>query len=278
MDYLKSLTEDEYQILINSSLYMEYYFCAHQAISILNENIIRLKGLVDRLESDDRDRTTLHTPLKYDQIESSLNTQFFNMLSSFYHFINYIEVCFKEWFGKTSTEANFIQSKKSEYFDKYFEYRFFYKLRNYVTHCGIPINILFDGTDERGFLFTQTWYFSKYLLARYDEWGLVKKDLMNRETIMIFPAIFAFDRMMIKLWKDIDTFLLQRFKQPAKTLHHLLNEVDNLDDNKKLCVLSYDGEGNDLIYLRIERGEEIRYTEKSLKIYILNLILNSQNS
>ena len=154
----------------------------------------------------------------------------------------------------------------------------FFKLRNYVTHRGIPINILFDGTDKNGFLFTQTWYFSNDLLNKYDEWGLVKNDLISRETIMIFPSIFAFERMKTKFWNEINSFLLQRFSQPAKTLNHLLDGVGNLDTNKKLCILSYDGEGNDLIYLRLQRGEEICYEEKALKTYILKLILNSQNT
>ena len=62
MDYLKSLNDDEYQILIDSSTYMDYYVRAHQAISILNENTINLIGLIAGISSDDKNRTTFHTP------------------------------------------------------------------------------------------------------------------------------------------------------------------------------------------------------------------------
>ena len=274
-EYLKDLNEEEFQLFCQESIYIGHYVSACHAIVILTENTTALKNLISQIISQDEKRKILHAPIMYDQIESSLNTKFFNLLSSFYHFTRYIEASFKKWFGKTSSEVQFIKTKFAEYFDNYFEYRFFYKLRNYVTHCGLPINILFDCTDEEGYLFTQTWYFTKDLLNKYDEWGRVKKDLVERETIMIFPSVFAFDKMKTKLWEDINNFLLERFSKSAYTLDVLLNGIDILDNNKKLSVLSYECEGSETIS---ERLGPIDYKEISLKTYILKLILKKKKS
>ena len=123
MDYLKSLTEEEYKDLCNSSIYIDYYVFSLHAMAILNENTEKLLSLISQITSHDKFRKTLHSPIVYDQIESSLNTSLFNVLSSFYHFINYIETCFKKWFGKISSETQFLMNKLSEYFDNNFVYR-----------------------------------------------------------------------------------------------------------------------------------------------------------
>lgn len=56
--------------------------------------------------------------------------------------------------------------------------------------------------------------------------------MVERETIMIFPSVFAFDQMKTKLWEDINNFLLERFSKSAYTLDILLNEIDILRRDK----------------------------------------------
>lgn len=278
MEYVKEFSEEEYQILVRQAIFIDYYKEATYGIVILIENINRLKELIHQIWVIDQTRINLHPPVVNDQIESSLNTNFFNVLSSFYHFIGYIEVCFKKWFGKSSQEVDFIVLKKSEYFDNYFEYRFFYKLRNYVTHCGIPIIFLFDSRNKEGFVFTQTWYFSQDLLYKYNEWGKVKKDLESQDTIMIFQSIFSFDEMITKFLAEIKIFLLQRFAQPAKIINDILEGVENIDQYKQICIYSYEGEGDDTMWSRLEKDKETSYTEMTITTYILQLILKSQDA
>lgn len=61
-----------------------------------------------------------------------------NALTSFKAFIDQTEASYKREFGATSAEFDDFKSLQRQAFDTSFEYRFFYKLRNYCQHVGMP--------------------------------------------------------------------------------------------------------------------------------------------
>ncbi|GIJ30809.1 hypothetical protein Vqi01_59710 [Micromonospora qiuiae] len=55
-------------------------------------------------------------------------------------FLDHEETWLKRTFGETSTNFVDFKSACSRAFDSSIAYRFLYKLRNYTTHCGLPIS------------------------------------------------------------------------------------------------------------------------------------------
>ncbi|MDI5936627.1 hypothetical protein QLR68_00020 [Micromonospora sp. DH15] len=55
-------------------------------------------------------------------------------------FLDHEETWLKRTFGETSTHFIDFKSACSRAFDSSIAYRFLYKLRNYATHCGLPIS------------------------------------------------------------------------------------------------------------------------------------------
>lgn len=271
--FLRKYTEKQFLSFVDAKESLTHYTDCLKAYSILLDNLKDLKRVLLNLNKD-TERKHVFTPIVYDGLESLISTSFFNLLSAFYHFMNFIEAKFKEWFDKESDETKFLTQKKSEYFDEYFEYRFFYKLRNYITHKGLPLQFITEGTDGKGCHFIQAYYFTSILLDDYDEWGKVKKDLLGREYVMIFPTVFSFDKMINKLWSEIYNFLKLRFSEAATILNDLIGGIDKISNDNKLFIWEYDGDGTDSIYERLEQGNEVVYKEIEIKAYILRVLLD----
>lgn len=117
------------------------------------------------------------------------NRLFINALTAFRLYIDHTTTRLTRLYGKTAAPLLAFSECTSHEFDSVFEYRFVTKLRNYVQHCGMPLNVfsekqamtskgLGDRTYEIGFN-------PKKLLQDYDGWGPVKKDLLACKTDFI---------------------------------------------------------------------------------------------
>jgi hypothetical protein len=105
-----------------------------------------------------------------------------NWLTSARLFLDHTETDLKRRFGKTSQEAQRFKAATSSAFYKRVGYRFIYKFRNYVQHCGPPLSrIEVRQPDEqartRGKQWVELLLDRDELLSNYDEWGPVKRDL-----------------------------------------------------------------------------------------------------
>jgi len=96
-------------------------------------------------------------------VHTSLNRRLSNLLSSIRLFLDHSEFAFKRKYGKKSEEVEAFKKYASEKYDSSFSYRFVYKLRNYVQHCGIPIGSANSIEDDSGFRATY-WFNPQELL------------------------------------------------------------------------------------------------------------------
>jgi hypothetical protein len=72
-------------------------------------------------------------------IYSDLNRLILNLLALARMFLDHTEYDLKGKYGKTSPEFVDFKNMCSQKYDANFSYRFAYKLRNFVQHCGMPI-------------------------------------------------------------------------------------------------------------------------------------------
>ena len=96
------------------------------------------------------------------------NRLLFNMCASFLTFIDYSK---KAVSRKEKAKENFKEFLGNA-FDNSFEYRFFYKLRNFCTHYSFPFSTI-TVTDPGVVLLSC----KKEHLLEYDGWGIVKSDI-----------------------------------------------------------------------------------------------------
>lgn len=103
----------------------------------------------DFLESKDMNEE------KFDFISLNFSRQLLNILSMFKSLLDHTEFYLSREFGKDSDQYLKWKSIQSEQYDNFFEYRLFYKLRNYCQHIGMPpIQINFtDSAGQEGIFF-----------------------------------------------------------------------------------------------------------------------------
>jgi len=72
----------------------------------------------------------------------NINRHIFNYLSSIRMFLDHNEYNLKKRYGSDSPRVKRFKKTCSQIYDNSFSYRFLYKLRNYVQHCGMPLGNL----------------------------------------------------------------------------------------------------------------------------------------
>lgn len=87
---------------------------------------------------------------KLDHISLNFSRLFLNILSMFRSLLDHSDLSISREFGKHSEKYELWKAAQSKQYDSLFEYRFFYKLRNYCQHVGMPpLHISFSSSAKQ---------------------------------------------------------------------------------------------------------------------------------
>ena len=182
---LENKEYEEYKKSVNRVYYIS------NDLALYNNVLMNYNQYYDTLDSnlDAYSKNQRMNWFLIDEIVFNLNRCLLNFLMSIRVFLDHSEHNIKKNYGKDSERYKTFQRITSRCYDRYFSYRFLYKLRNYVQHCGMPVgNIkLYSGLDETELSVNHslTLYFDRDdLLKKYDSWGSVLED-----EISDFPKI-----------------------------------------------------------------------------------------
>lgn len=177
-----------------------------------------------------------------DQAELFLNANrlFLNYLSSIRTFIDHLDVFLNRNFGKNSLQ--YIQFKKilTTFYDNSFAYRFFYKLRNYAQHVGLPIDTVQytsqhnrENDNVNGKLNIE--FHRDRLLNNYDGWGPVKTDLVSMtEKISAPPLISEISQNIREIWRNVELLLKDELIESS---NFIIQQTQHLkDDNAEIFL------------------------------------------
>lgn len=132
------------------------------------------KELLDIIKKYEKSSESFKYSHEYVPYINEINRFMINSLGSVFTYLNHYEYMLKKA-GKKEGIENF-KAISSKYFDTHFIYRFFYKLRNYVVHCQIPITCLEASVKNPN----KTFYFDSHKLLKSFDWGkIVEADLKN---------------------------------------------------------------------------------------------------
>lgn len=166
----------------------------------------------------------------FDHIGIDLNRYILNLLSAIRTFLDHKETMLKRIYSDSSDELKYFQSETQTAYEKNFEYRFVYKLRNYAQHCGLPISgpeissfLNEDKKINHGFRL----YFDKTKLLKSYNWGTkVKADLSAQpakfEVLPIFECVY---QILSTLNKGINKKIIKNFEDNSNFLFSLLEKI-----------------------------------------------------
>ncbi|MGY2096069.1 hypothetical protein [Pseudomonas simiae] len=114
-----------------------------------------------------------------------------NYLNAVRIFVDHFKMKISRSFGKSSEQLGEYQQLLKTEFDEYFSYRLLYRLRNYTTHCGLPLFHFEIKRVPGEHASIITLMKPKELLESFDEWGPdVTKDLSGMDSdIYVWPLL-----------------------------------------------------------------------------------------
>lgn len=172
------------------------------------------------------------------------NRLFLNYLSSIKTFLDHSEVFLNRKFGDKSAEFLEYKNMLSVFYDNSFAYRFFYKLRNFSQHVGLPINSVSYETkydreknSKRDFLFVR--FNRDELLEDFSKWGVhVKKDLEAMpEVFDVAPLIFEMTHNIREIERNIE--LLQK-NDLILAANEITEFVKHIEEDNGEIFIAYD--------------------------------------
>jgi len=146
--------------------------------------------------------TNHHRPWEYiNEAVQEMNRLLLNYLASFRTFVDHLQTRYKRLDRNSSSYFKDFTETTAAYYDISFAYRFFYKLRNYVQHCELPISRMstseYPASDGSVITDISIGFSRDNLLENYDKWGKVKAELNNQpEDMELIPYLNAFRRIV----------------------------------------------------------------------------------
>jgi hypothetical protein len=195
------------------------YDCVSRNRDALFETIIALRN----------DRQLAHMPLAgaekfLDDAINRMNQHVNNFLASTRAFIDHAKTRLERRFGGNSPEVSAFKQDTSCLFDSHFSYRFLYSLRDYGTHCDLPVMNANVGAayDEAGSFRSEVAFMvdRDRILSEFNLKRRVRQDVKLQEPMInLIPLIEEQAEWNRQLFKG----MLERQKDNLLESHKYMN-------------------------------------------------------
>jgi hypothetical protein len=156
-----------------------------------------------------------------------------NWLAAFRLYLDHSETILKRMYGGESQQWISFKQACSDAYDSLVGYRFVYKFRNYVQHCGLPIDTfrVSAATPDRvadGQRLVAILLQRKQLLSNYREWGPVKADLRGFEEEFALDDLF--EQAMEGVRRIEEVRIVSAVQVAAAEIYRLRQALERVED------------------------------------------------
>lgn len=156
------------------------------------------------------------------------NQKLANILTAFQSYQDHLSTSIKNIYNEQAKE--FFQRECSKVYDKYFSYRFFARLRNYVQHKGFPIkrisysSQLIDDKVQTTIEITA----NKSELLQASVWSNIKPEIeVLDENVDFKKYLNEFLHSLYVLHKEMRNYFNERFNKTKLIIESIEQECDN---------------------------------------------------
>lgn len=276
VEFFDSISYDEFQLVKSSILEIEELYNIRRLFNFVNIND---KEFIEFLQLTLKDLTTKSfkwngvSQEDCDNVYLNVNRLFLNYLSAIRTFLDHSETYLNRKFGESS--KTFLDFKKilSFFYDNSFSYRFFYRLRNYAQHVGLPI----DGLEFK------TKYYKKNdsvngtlnvkfdrdkLISKYSKWSTVKSELeLMDDKFDVAPLVFEMTQNIRDIKKCIEMLQKNELNDAADYILSLTNHLRN--DNGKIFIVDE--------FVLTENGKLTNYSTTEIPFETIDYIKSELN-
>ena len=154
-----------------------------------------------------------------------LNRLLLNYLSSFKTFLAHLETRYKRLLKKQPSNIKNFKQITSHCYDGNFYYRFFYKLRNYVQHCALPVEHI-QIKEGQNSVEISIDFNRDSLINNYNEWGPVKEGLLRQpERFSVIDSLEILRKQLIIINDVVMSMEINIVLDSYNNINGLINEV-----------------------------------------------------
>lgn len=172
------------------------------------------------------------------------NTLTLNYLASFRMFIDHHETTLKRNSEPDNNLYDKFKNRTAYHYDKYFSYRFLWKLRNYIQHCGLPacswkLSEIKEG-PKKGQSEVEITYNRDGILMGFD-WEKLTSELESQPSkIEVMPLLRELNSSIIEITKFITKQQSMMLQKPLNFLSDLISEVISKYPSAEPNILKWD--------------------------------------
>src|SRR5258706_4784371 len=166
------------------------------------------------------------------RILNTLNRHLMNYLASWRPLVDHHKTRYTKLERRGVRYLERFNALREEIETASFYYRFFDKLRNYVQHCGLPLDVLEarEWPDESGVLvpYIAVSFHRDTLLMKYSGWEDVKRELeLQPEMLELGETVALFREQVIRFVDACMTFEIEIVREYRQQLDLLAAEVES---------------------------------------------------
>jgi|GEM_PF-1703835 len=226
--------------------YLREFEASQSILPLVKTNAVELDNYVTHLQNINH---KLPVPrLEHIEIDDEVNRLLLNFLTSARLYLDHTETRLKKRYGAESEQFKKFKLATSSAYDELFAYRFFYKLRNYVQHCGMAINITSDFSSSKNIpgrvdIHKMRIEFDpQELLDNYNDWGPVKKDLEKQKENL---KVHGFASEVLNELQLIDSYTYlgeyQELYKAGNWIVDLIEDAFSVGENPQVGTLQKHG-------------------------------------
>jgi hypothetical protein len=171
-----------------------------------------------------------------ERIKLDMSRHIMNLLSSVRTALDQTECNLKRRYSAESERYRAFERATNRAYDGSFAYRFLYKLRNFVQHCGLPIGRIGvetraseSATSANDISQTLKIEFSRdSLLSDYDSWGPLKSELAG------LPEYFPIRPLITEMMTQIENIQITQIHANSTAVIESVEWLDRLLEEARL--------------------------------------------
>jgi|GEM_PF-3176491 len=247
---VQTLTDSETAAIAKARSSLNQLVATERLFNIYNENMRIFRGLAQNTLGQFAANQKM-SGTRMNRIITMANCYLLNVLTSFRTYLDHSETMLKRALGAHSAEYLQFKAATSHEYDARFAYRFFYRLRNYSQHCGMPIShiqleshVVSDGPDGAKTAETMQMYLSpKTLLTDFDGWGaLLQKDLNSKSrNVNVLSLLKDCERAMLRIHRTQRRIMTAFCRPEARLLRSFMERVRKARPMAVPCVGTISG-------------------------------------
>jgi hypothetical protein len=229
---VRNVDLEEYEAFIKAKSYISFYLQFEELYEFVKVNFIDFWNYLFKICEQYRlyyisDFSELIDPVLFS------NQKLANILSSFRTYQDYLKHIISETLGDKSTEYKTFEKILVKIYDSNFSYRFFYRLRNYIQHCGLPIKkISYDAKlmNKEPIEWAQfvNLKIDRDMLLKFQGWSTVKKEIIKLPDFFeIKPLINDYFNSLNIIHSKMRDALLTQYTKKKSILENLYFEAVN---------------------------------------------------